>query len=152
MMTHNKPMSLPYPTTIYMDEETGNKLRSISFELKLDQHSLINYWVNKNKDKKLMDFDINRGNYHHAVLILKNQYVDLERMSIHELKIPVSHLVYCYIRNDILQTDEILGDSEKENKLKQDIYDFEDNTDLSKWPTLIFRKNRLAKISEKIKF
>lgn len=134
---------LPQSTTIYLDKEQDEKLRKISFEMKLNKDSLVNFWLSKELDNLNPVLLHKSHNYSNSFFLLEDIKAQIRRNIFHSnINVPFHDFSFAYLKKPIDDTYEFLKSPLHMATFQKVIHHFEDNTDIRKWPNVAFRNLR----------
>jgi hypothetical protein len=134
-------MDIPRSTTVYLNKSQNDKLRTISFEMKLNKDSLVNFWLSRGlKHRKPSEFKSSEL-YQNSFTLLNEIKSELQKVSFKE-NMQLSHLASCYLKDAIDETHDFLTSHLHTATFQKLVHHFEDTTEISKWPNVAFRNLR----------
>lgn len=134
---------LPHSTTIYLDKPQDEKLRKISFDMKLNKDSLVNFWLSKEVDNKNPVLVHKNHNYSNSFFLLEDIKSQIKRnLFFSEKNVPFHDFAFAYLKKPIDDTFEFLKSPLHIAAFQKVIHHFEDTTDIRKWPNVAFRNLR----------
>lgn len=134
-------MDIPRSTTVYLNKAQNDKLRIISFQMKLNKDSLVNFWLSRSlKHRKLSEFR-NHELYLNSFSLLEEIKSELQSVAF-KAKIQLGNVASAYLKEAIDETYDFLKLPLHTATFQKLVHNFEDTTDIRTWPNVSFRNLR----------